>query len=70
MDAAHHDPFDTTIHEPPFDATEVDHVAFGSVLGEDHKVMKSRAGASLKTFWNLEDTLWKLYSIHFSGLRD
>ncbi|MEZ5373897.1 MAG: arginine--tRNA ligase [Microthrixaceae bacterium] len=30
------------------DATEVDHVAFGSVLGEDHKVMKSRAGASLK----------------------
>nr|MBP7406534.1 arginine--tRNA ligase [Candidatus Microthrix sp.] len=30
------------------DATEVDHVAFGSVLGEDNKMMKSRAGASLK----------------------
>jgi arginyl-tRNA synthetase len=30
------------------DATEVDHVAFGSVLGEDNKVMKSRAGASLR----------------------
>ena len=29
------------------DATEVDHVAFGSVLGEDNKVMKSRAGVSL-----------------------
>ncbi|MCB0998262.1 MAG: DUF664 domain-containing protein [Ilumatobacteraceae bacterium] len=28
MDAAHHDPFDTTIHEPPFDATEVDHLLF------------------------------------------
>ena len=30
------------------DATEVDHVAFGSVLGEDNKVMKSRAGVSLR----------------------
>ncbi len=30
------------------DATEVDHVGFGSVLGEDNKLMKSRSGASLK----------------------
>jgi arginyl-tRNA synthetase len=30
------------------DATEADHVGFGSVLGEDNKLMKSRSGASLK----------------------
>ena len=30
------------------DATETDHVGFGSVLGEDNKLMKSRSGASLK----------------------
>ena len=30
------------------DATEATHVAFGSVLGEDNKLMKSRSGESLK----------------------
>ncbi|MDE3720123.1 arginine--tRNA ligase [Nocardiopsis sp. N85] len=29
-------------------ATETDHVAFGSVLGEDGKILRTRAGASLK----------------------
>ncbi len=32
--------------------------------------IEGRTGASVKTYWNLENTLWKLYSIHFTGLRD
>lgn len=45
------------------DATEVDHVGFGSVLGEDNKLMKSRSGESLKLSDLLDEAVTRAAAI-------
>jgi len=39
------------------DGVELEHVAFGNVLGEDHKMLRSRAGASIKLVDLLEEAI-------------